>query len=74
MNITFKQIRLFLALADTLSVTKASQKMGITQPTASMQLKEITESIGLPLFEVINKKVHLTEMHARFENNSLYLN
>jgi len=62
MNITFKQMRLFLALADTLSVTKASQKMGITQPTASMQLKEITESIGLPLFEVINKKVHLTEM------------
>ena len=62
MNITFKQMRLFLALADTLSVTKASQKMGITQPTASMQLKEIAESIGFPLFEVINKKVHLTEM------------
>lgn len=62
MNITFKQMRLFLALADTLSVTKASQKMGITQPTASMQLKEIAESIGFPLFEVINKKVQLTEM------------
>jgi len=62
MNITFKQMRLFLALSDTLSVTKASQKMGITQPTASMQLKEIAESIGFPLFEVINKKVQLTEM------------
>ncbi len=62
MHITFKQIRLFLALSDTLSVTKASQKMGITQPTASMQLKEIAESVGFPLFEVINKKVHLTEV------------
>ena len=62
MNITFKQMRLFLALSDTLSVTKASQKMGITQPTASMQLKEIAETIGFPLFEVINKKVHLTEV------------
>ena len=62
MNITFKQMRLFLALADTLSVTKASQKMHITQPTASMQLKEMTESIGSPLFEVINKKVQLTEV------------
>ncbi len=62
MNITFKQMRLFLALSDTLSVTKASQKMGITQPTASMQLKEIAESVGFPLFEVINKKVHLTEV------------
>lgn len=62
MNITFRQMRLFLALADTLSVTKASQRMHITQPTASMQLKEMTESIGSPLFEVINKKVHLTEV------------
>ena len=62
MHITFKQMRLFLALADTQSVTKASQRMHITQPTASMQLKEITESIGTPLFEVINKKVQLTEV------------
>lgn len=62
MNITFRQMRLFLALADTLSVTKASQKMHITQPTASMQLKEISKSIGSPLFEVINKKIQLTEV------------
>jgi len=62
MNITFRQMRLFLALADTLSVTKASQKMHITQPTASMQLKEMTENIGLPLFEVISKKIHLTAL------------
>jgi DNA-binding transcriptional LysR family regulator len=55
-------MRLFLALADTLSVTKASQKMHITQPTASMQLKEMTENIGLPLFEVISKKIHLTAL------------
>ncbi len=62
MNITFRQMRLFLALADTLSVTKASQKMHITQPTASMQLKEMTENLGLPLFEVISKKIHLTAL------------
>jgi len=36
--------------------------MHITQPTASMQLKEMTENIGLPLFEVISKKVHLTQI------------
>ena len=62
MNITFRQMRLFLALADTLSVTKASQKMHITQPTASRHLKEITENLGLPLFEVISKKIHLTAL------------
>ena len=40
MNITFRQLRLFLALAQTESVTKAARMMHITQPTASMQLKE----------------------------------
>jgi len=62
MNITFRQLRLFLALAQTESVTKAARMMHVTQPTASMQLKEITENVGLPLFEVISKKVHLTQL------------
>ena len=62
MNITFRQMRLFLALADTGSVTAAARIMHVTQPTASMQLKEITDSIGVPLYEVIARKVHLTQM------------
>jgi len=66
MNITFKQLRLFLALEQTESVTKASRRMHITQPTASMQLKEITENIGSPLFEVISKKIHLTTLGKEF--------
>ena len=48
MNITFKQLRLFLALEQTESVTKASRMMHISQPTASMQLKEMTEKNRFP--------------------------
>lgn len=62
MNITFRQLRLFLALADTGSVSAAARAMHVTQPTASMQLREITESVGLPLYEVIARKVYLTEV------------
>ena len=61
MNITFRQLRLFLALADTGSVSAAARAMHVTQPTASMQLREISESVGLPLYEVISRKVYLTE-------------
>lgn len=61
MNITFRQMRLFLALADTGSVSAAARALHVTQPTASMQLREITESVGLPLYEVIGRKVFLTE-------------
>ena len=62
MNATFRQIRLFKALADTGSVSGAARAMHVTQPTASMQLKEVSQAIGLPLYDVIGKKVHLTEV------------
>lgn len=62
MNVTFRQLRLFLALAETGSVSAAARVMHVTQPTASMQLKEIATSVGLPLYEVVGKKLYLTEV------------
>lgn len=62
MNATFRQLRLFLALADEGSISRAARRCHVTQPTASMQLKELSLSIGLPLYEVIGKTVHLTDI------------
>ncbi len=62
MNITFRQLRLFMALAETGSVSAAARMVHITQPTASMGLKEITDTVGVPLYEVVARKVHLTQM------------
>ncbi len=61
MNITFRQLRLFLALADTGSVSQAARALHVTQPTASMQLREITANVGLPLYELVGRKLSLTE-------------
>ena len=61
MNISFKQLRLWRALADTGSVGAAAAATHVTQPTASMQLKEITQAVGVPLYEVVSRRVHLTE-------------
>ena len=61
MNVTFRQLKLFLALAETGSVSAAAQRMHVTQPTASMQLKDVADAVGLPLYDVISRKVHLTE-------------
>ncbi|MCS4510936.1 LysR family transcriptional regulator [Xylophilus ampelinus] len=60
MTITFRQLRLFLALAETGSVSAAAKVMHVTQPTASMQLREVARSVGLPLYEVISRRVWLT--------------
>ena len=61
MNITFRQLRLFLALAETGSVSAAAKVMHVTQPTASMQLREVTHAVGVPLYEVVSRRVYLTE-------------
>ena len=61
MNATFRQLRLFLALAETGSVSRAARQCHITQPTASMQLRELTQSVGVSLYEVLARQVHLTD-------------
>ena len=61
MNISFRQLRLWLALAETGSVGAAAAMNHVTQPTASMQLKQLTRAVGMPLYEVISRKVYLTQ-------------
>lgn len=60
MHATFRQLQLFLALAEHGSITAAAQACHVTQPTVSMQLRELAESVGLPLYEQIGRQLHLT--------------
>ena len=60
MHATFRQLQLFLALAEKGSITAAAQACHVTQPTVSMQLKELAESVGMPLYEQLGKRLHLT--------------
>ena len=50
MNATFRQLRLFLALAECGSITDAAKACHVTQPTVSMQLRELADAVGLPLY------------------------
>ena len=61
MHITIRQLAVLEAVARNLSFTKAADELHLTQPAVSMQIKQIEESIGLPLFEQVGKKVFLTE-------------
>ena len=70
MYVSFRQLRLFLALVETGSVSGAAKRSHVTQPTASMQLKELSEQIGEPVFEVISRKVHLTYAGERLTKSA----
>ncbi len=58
---TFRQLEVFEAVARLASFTRASEELHLTQPTVSMQMKKLTDSIGVPLVELVGKKVVLTE-------------
>ncbi|NOZ54945.1 MAG: LysR family transcriptional regulator [Gammaproteobacteria bacterium] len=68
MHITFRQLTVLEAVARNLSFTKAALELHLTQPAVSMQIKQIEESIGLPLFEQIGKKIFLTEAGQEMYN------
>jgi LysR family transcriptional regulator, low CO2-responsive transcriptional regulator len=58
---TFRQLEIFEAIARLGSFTRASEALYLTQPTVSMQIKKLTETVGAPLLEQVGKKVSLTE-------------
>ena len=60
LNITFRQLKVFESAARFLSYTRAAEELHLSQPGVSMQIKQLEEVVGLPLFEQIGKKMHLT--------------
>ncbi len=64
---TFRQFEVFEAIARLGSFTRAAEELHLTQPTVSMQIKKLTDAVGLPLFEQLGKRIHLTDAgHALF--------
>jgi len=70
MNITFRQLQIFESVARHLSYTRASEELHLTQPAVSMQIKQLEQSVGLPLFEQLGKKVFLTDAGYEFNRYS----
>jgi DNA-binding transcriptional LysR family regulator len=58
---SLRQLQVFEAIARLGSHTRAAEELYLTQPTVSLQIKRLTEVIGLPLFEQVGKRIYLTE-------------
>jgi hypothetical protein len=46
-----ERLRAFVAVAETGSFTRAVERLHLTQPTVSVQVRRLEEYIGWPLFE-----------------------
>lgn len=58
---TLHQLKVFEATARHGSFTRAAEELYLTQPTVSMQVKQLTKAVGLPLFEQVGKRLYLTD-------------
>jgi DNA-binding transcriptional LysR family regulator len=61
MNFTINQLRVFLKVTQTLSITKAAEELHLTQPAVSIQLKNFQDQFDIPLTEIIGRKIYITD-------------
>ncbi len=61
MRVTWNQLRLFEAVARNSSFTRAAEELHVVQPTVSAQIKQLADTVGLPVFEQVGKKIYLTD-------------
>jgi len=61
MNYTLHQLEIFKKVAELKSVTKASEQLFMSQPAVSIQLKNFQDQFKLPLFEIVGRKLYITE-------------
>lgn len=59
-HLTFRQLETFATVARLGSFSRAAEALHLTQPAVSIQIRQITESIGLPLFEQSGREIRLT--------------
>ena len=63
-HVTLRQLKVFESVARHLSFSRAAEELHLTQPAVSMQVKQLSDSIGMPLVEQLGKKIYVTEAGA----------
>ena len=57
----FHQLRYFVAAAEDLSISRAAERLHVTQPALSRQISVLEDELGIALFDRIRKRIHLTD-------------
>ena len=66
----FRHLRYFLAVAETQNISRAAERLGVSQPSISQQIKDLEAALGAPLFHRIGKRIRLTPMGQAFREQA----
>jgi len=59
-QVNFRQLRSFIAVVDAGGVHRAAARLHLTQPALSRQIQALEAELGVPLFDRIGRRIHLT--------------
>jgi len=62
MNLNMHHLNIFYNISKFNSITKAAKELNISQAAVSLQIKDFHEKCGIPFFEIIGKKIYLTQI------------
>ncbi|MFH5832923.1 LysR family transcriptional regulator [Halalkalibaculum sp. DA3122] len=65
MNFTLHQLQIFGMVARHKSMTEAARQLHMSQPAVSIQIKQLQESVGIPLIEIVGRRLYLTNAGER---------
>jgi DNA-binding transcriptional LysR family regulator len=61
MNISLQQLLIFRDINETKSVTQTAERLHLTQPAISIQLRNLQQQFDRALYETIGKKIYITD-------------
>jgi len=61
MNITLKQLQVFICITQEKTITAAAEKLFLSKPAVSMSLSELEKQLGKPLFDRKNNRLFIND-------------
>ena len=58
---TLRQLEIFLKVAEEGSIARAAEELHLSHSAVSIQVRKLSETLGIPLHEVVGKKLYLTD-------------
>jgi LysR family cyn operon transcriptional activator len=69
-EIELRHLRYFLAVAETDNFSRAAERLSVTQPAVSQQIKDLEIMLDTTLFDRVGKRVRLTQAGMAFQEHA----
>ena len=70
---TIRHLRIFAAVYQNMSITKAADQLHLAQPSVSLAISELEKYYGIRLFDRMSRRLHATEVGNKFYGYALHI-